>query len=230
MAQRTLDRPSARTARARGPLFWAGVGLMMAGLGLLGYVAWQLFGTNIVSHQKQRGLIAETHRVWSQAGTSGHARGVGLKGAEALVRIPRFGPKYLVPVQAGVTADVLAQGLGHFKGSADPGQVGNFAIAGHRVTHGEPLRHMPSLRPGDKIVVETKNHTYTYRLDTNPNDLIVTFNDIWVVDRLPRNPAGGVEPAQRPGQRLVTLTTCSELFHTDNRMVAFGHLVRTTPR
>jgi sortase A len=36
-----------------------------------------------------------------------------------------------------------------------------------------------------------------------------------------------VQPAQRPGQRLITLTTCSELFHTDNRMIAFGHLVDT---
>ena len=25
--------------------------------------------------------------------------------------------------------------------------------------------------------------------------------------------------------RLITLTTCAELFHTDDRMVAFGHLV-----
>ena len=33
------------------------------------------------------------------------------------------------------------------------------------------------------------------------------------------------QPAQRPGQRLITLTTCSEIFHTDNRMIAFGHLV-----
>jgi sortase A len=35
---------------------------------------------------------------------------------------------------------------------------------------------------------------------------------------------------QRPGQKLITLTTCAELFHTDNRMIAFGHLVDTAPR
>jgi sortase A len=29
---------------------------------------------------------------------------------------------------------------------------------------------------------------------------------------------------------LLTLTTCSELFHTDNRMIAFGHLVKDTPK
>ena len=49
-----------------------------------------------------------------------------------------------------------------------------------------------------------------------------------MIDKLPKNPHGGVEPAQRPGQKLITLTTCAELFHTDNRMIAFGHLVDTT--
>jgi sortase A len=39
-----------------------------------------------------------------------------------------------------------------------------------------------------------------------------------------------VQPRQQAGQRLITLTTCSELFHTDNRMIAFGHLVSTTGR
>ena len=41
---------------------------------------------------------------------------------------------------------------------------------------------------------------------------------------------GGVQPAQEDGQRLITLATCSELFHTDDRMIAFGHLVTTEPR
>ena len=81
-----------------------------------------------------------------------------------------------------------------------PGQVGNYAIAAHRVTHGEPLRDMPKLRPGDTVQVETRTATYTYRLDTDPNKLIVTFADVWVIDRLPTNPRGGVAagPAPRP--------------------------------
>ena len=86
---------------------------------------------------------------------------------------------------------------------------GNGILLDHHV-----MRHMTDIEA-----------IYTYELDTNPNDLIVTFEDIWVVDPLPTNPDGGVEPAQRPGQKLITLTTCSELFHTDNRMIAFGHLV-----
>ena len=231
MSLQTPTRPDARPRRSRGPSFWIGTGLILAGLAVLGYVAWQFFGTNIVAKQKQQSIVAETQQVWKSqggAGASGSAKGVELKGAEALIRIPRFGKNYVMPVQAGVSEGVLAEGFGHFKGSADAGGTGNYALAAHRVTHGEPLRDMPKLRPGDKIVVETRDKTYTYRLDTDPNKLIVSFADVWVIDRLPTNPRGGVEPSQRPGQRLLTLTTCAELFHTDNRMIAFGHLVDTT--
>ena len=60
---------------------------------------------------------------------------------------------------------------------------------------------------------------------------MIPFTGVWVLDQVPDNPqAGGVEPAQKRGQRLITLTTCSEIFHTDERMIAFGHLVRTIPK
>jgi len=149
--------------------------------------------------------------------------------ASALIRIPRFGDDYVMPILEGVGDDALARGYGHFEESADPGGRGNFALAAHRVTHGEPLRDMPLLRPGDEVVVETRDRLFTYRLDTDPNDLVVTFTDVWVIDEKPANPvSGGVGPVDAP--RLITLTTCAELFHTDDRMVAFGHLVSTASK
>ncbi len=91
---------------------------------------------------------------------------------------------------------------------------------------------MPSLEPGDEVVVETGRWVYTYVLDTPGDGLTVPFTSAWVLADLPRNPeAGGVQPPDRaPGQRLITLTTCSELFHTDDRLVAFGHLDSKEPR
>ena len=218
--------------RRRGAGFYVGLACLLAGLALLGYVAWQFFGTNVVAHHRQQQIVERTQRAWDAGtGASGGGTGVELKGAEALVRIPRFGKDYVMPVQEGVSDEVLAQGFGHFTGSALPGRKGNYALAAHRVTHGEPLRRMPDLRPGDQVIVETRKATYTYSLDTDPNDLVVPFTGTWVVDPLPRNPsAGGVQPPQHPGERLITLTTCAELFHTDKRMIAFGHLVSSTPR
>jgi len=69
-----------------------------------------------------------------------------------------------------------------------------------------------------------------YRLDTDPRELVIPFTGTWVLGAVPKNPDGGTQPAQRQGQRLITLTTCSEIFHTDDRMIAFGHLVRTTKK
>jgi len=242
MTQTTLEPPEAPERRRRGVAFWFGVALILAGLGVLAYVAWQFFGTNVVAHRAQDRIVEQTRRAWDEGRTSddgasgggsgsASARAVDLAGAQALIRIPRFGKSYVMPVQAGVSTRVLAEGFGHFTGSAKPGQVGNYAVAAHRVTHGEPLREMPRLRPGDEVVVETRKATYTYRLDTNPNDLVVGFHEVWVIDPLPKNPrAGGVQPDQAKGQRLITLTTCAELFHTDNRMIVFGHLVSTTAR
>ena len=41
---------------------------------------------------------------------------------------------------------------------------GNFAVAGHRNTHGEPFRYINKLKPGDPIVVETQDAYYTYEM------------------------------------------------------------------
>lgn len=232
MSHAALDRPPVPRSRGRGRALWAGLALVVAGLLLLGYVAWQFFGTNVVSAHKRDQIVERTQRMWSaQAGVSLQGRAVVHRSADALVRIPAFGRDYVVPVQQGVSDSVLAEGFGHFTGTAGPGRVGNYALAAHRVTHGEPLRDMPSLKPGDTVVVETRARTFTYRLDTDPDALVVPFTSVWVISPLPHNPVpGGIEPAQRAGQRLITLTTCSELFHTDDRLIAFGHLVDSTPR
>jgi sortase A len=228
----------ARTS-GRGVTFWLGTAMVLAGVVMLGYVGWQMWGTNYVSERKQRDAVETLERTWREAPAPRDAGGSGDEGgragdaaepaavplgeASALIRIPRFGDDYVMPVFEGVADGVLAQGYGHFDTSADPGERGNYALAAHRVTHGEPLRDMPLLRPGDEVLVETRDMHYTYVLDTDPNDLVVTFRDVWVVDPVPVNPTGGVGPADEP--ELITLTTCAELFHTDERMIAFGHLV-----
>lgn len=220
-------RPRSSGGRRNRWILWPGVALIVAGLGLLAYVAWQFVGTNYVSHRHQHHALAQVRQAWAQGE---RAARTPWGEADAIIRIPRFGPGYAVPVFAGTGEDVLAAGYGHFTGTAGPGQVGNYAVAAHRVTHGQPLRGMPQLEPGDVIHVDTRNTTYTYRLTSGGDDLVVPFTATWVTEPLPTNPAGGIEPLQRPGQRLITLTTCAELFHTDNRMVAFGVLVSRSPR
>ena len=91
---------------------------------------------------------------------------------------------------------------------------------------------MPDLRPGDEVVVETVRRHATPTGSTPTRDaLVVPFTGIWVLDPLPKNPtAAACSPRSGTGQRLITLTTCSEIFHTDNRMIVFGHLVEEPTR
>jgi len=208
-----------------------GLVLVLAGVAMLGWVGWQLWGTNWVSQRHQAEAIEQLEKSWGSGAGTGEAMGVEVPGgtATAVVRIPRFGDSYAVPLMEGVSDEALATGFGHFTESAGPGEKGNFALAAHRVTHGEPLRDMPSLQPGDEVVIETRDRIFTYELTTGGDDLVVPFTETWVIDPLPRNPHGGVQPDQTPGQKLITLTTCSELFHTDNRMIAFGVLTSDQP-
>jgi sortase A len=205
----------------------AGAALLLAGLAVLGYLGWEYLGTNYVSERRHRAIVHDLVETWG----SGHAQ-VPAAGstARAIVRIPRFGDDYAVPLLEGTSDDVLASGIGHLEGTADPGARGNFVIAAHRVTHGEPFADLPELDPGDEVVVETAAATYTYVLDTGGDDLTVPFTDEWVIEPRPVNPDGGVQPPADAGTRLITLTTCSELFHTDNRLVVFGHLERVSRR
>lgn len=209
---------------------WVGWLLIAGGVGVLAWVAWQMWGTSWQSEREHREIVGALEERWGQDQEAIEKEQVGQWPAEkvtAIVRIPEFGDDYAVPVLEGTTDDVLSAGFGHFEHAANPGQKGNYAIAGHRVTHGEPLRDMPELEPGDEVVVETRRAIFTYVLDTGGDDLEVPFTETWVVDPLPTNPRrGGVQPPdQERGQRLLSLTTCAELFHTDQRLVAFGHLV-----
>ncbi len=204
-----------------------GLVLVVGGLGLLGWVGWQMYGTNWVSERKQAEAVDQLTVAWEEGQMLTRVDGGT---ATAIVRIPRFGDDYRIPLLDGTDDEALASGFGQYADSAAPGARGNFSLAGHRVTHGEPLRQMPELQPGDEVVVETAEATYTYVLDTGGDDLEVPFTDVWVLEPRPVNPSGGVEPPTGVGRRLLTLTTCSELFHTDGRLVAFGHLVDTAPR
>lgn len=207
-----------------------GVGLLLlvAGLGAFGWIGWEMFGTNWQSQRKQAEAIDAIHRQWDQGKD---VAAVDAGRVTSVVRIPRFGKDFAVPLLEGTSDEALAAGFGHFTESAGPGKVGNFALAGHRVTHGEPLRSMPELRVGDEVIVETRTTVYTYVLDTGGNDLVVPFTETWAIDPLPTNPvSGGVQPPQDPEGRLLTLTSCAEIFHTDDRIIAFGHLQDQSPR
>ena len=207
--------------------FWLGLGLIAAGVAVLGWVAWQFWGTNWQSQQRHDEVATALEDGWD--GGQDVVR-TDFGNATAILRVPRFGKDFSVPVLEGSTDEVLASGVGHMEDTAEAGAKGNYVLAGHRVTHGEPFADLPELRPGDEVVVMTREATYTYELDTGGEDLIIPFTENWVLDAKPVNPReGGPQPPSDAGEHLITLLTCSEIFHTDNRSIVFGHLVKTVP-
>jgi len=230
--------PRRRTRHGRRVATWVAVLFVLAGTGMLAYVAWEAAGTDVVARRVQDELRQEIRERWQHptvADVVGPETSPPLGSANSLIRVPRFGSEYELPLVEGVRDEDLGQGVGHFPG-AGPGQIGNFALAAHRLTHGEPFGDLHLLRPGDTVIVETSDTTYTYILDTDPNDLVVPFTETWVIDPVPVPPEGAAPPgmptsdSETPTEAIITLSTSAELFNADERMIAFGHLLSTTPK
>lgn len=189
-----------------------GVLLILTGLGFLGYVGWQYYGTNIIAEKKQSDIKEQIVEDWGKD-IDGNAIG--------LLRVERFGADYEVPIVPTFSDEALSSGVGWDEKNVLPGEIGNFVIAGHRVTHGEPFRKFLELEVGDRVEIETRTHLYTYEMRTNGRDIRVDFSTSWPLFPVP-------DPNQRgapPTEKLMTMLTCSELFHTRDRQVAIGVLV-----
>ena len=139
-----------------------------------------------------------------------------------LVYIPRLRDKvWGLPLVQGVGPDELAQGIGHYVGTAMPGEIGNFATAGHRATHGEPLRDIDQLEKGDQVIVETSTDWFTYELGEST---IVSPSDVWVIDPVPG------KPDATPSEAIITLTSCNPRWASTERFIWWGNLVDITSK
>lgn len=224
--------PESATRRRASPLTVLGVLMLVLGLGCLGWVAFQYFGTNVISERAFDSGRTELRTQWAQpveaqdperdATRVGSSTASTVPGdAIALLRVPAFGADFEVPVLNGTDLSFLDRGVGHYASTAAAGEVGNFALAGHRVTHGEPFAQLLTLDKGDEVVVETREAIYTYVIDEPPRQLTVQESDTWVLDPVPGH------PGEQPTQALITLTTCQDLFRSADRSVGFGHLTST---
>ncbi|MFE3180879.1 class E sortase [Streptomyces violascens] len=174
--------------------------------------------------------------VWGDPGAPHPSGGKAASGAKitphgdqayAVIRIPRIG--VTAPIAQGISkAGVLDKGyVGHYVQSAQPGQVGNFALAGHRNTHGEPFRYINELRAGDQVMVETRDTVYTYVVDsTLPQTSARDSGTIAAVPRSDVKPSYGYST---PGH-YITLTTCTPEFTSTYRLVVWGKLRASRPR
>lgn len=207
-------------------------GLITLGVLMLLFVVYQLWWTNVRADDYARGATAKLEKQWS-APAAGSGKGhpaypstikPGTK--FAVIYIPKLDVK--TPIAEGTDkTSILDNGLvGHYDGALETAfpwdSSGNFALAGHRNTHGEPFRYINKLQPGDKVVVETAYDYYTYEItstlaQTDPSNVSVIT---------PVPPQSGFT---KPG-RYITLTTCTPEFTSKYRLIVWGKLVQDLPK
>lgn len=213
-----MSRPASSSNQPRrfGPsLFGSIIAVLVLALLASGGVALQQYLiSDVTSGNAAHKAVGALRQEWD----SGAKQTVTTGRPFALVRIPRFGAGWEWPVTAGVSGSDISHSIGWYPRSASPGQVGNCALAGYRVTHGSPFARIDDLRPGDEMVIETATSTYTYVLDTAPVATTVRDDASWALAAVPGH------PGELPSTAVLTLTTNQDLIRSHDRTVAFGHL------
>lgn len=240
-------RPSSWADWVRFGLRGLGQLLITAGVIVLLFVVYEVYVTNFFAHREQHEVQTALRTEW-QHDVTAHRRDplLALPGSTgprlpdgtgiAFLYIPRLGSDYSWAIVQGISNSDLEKGPGHYPWTQLPGQVGNFAVAGHRVGKGEPFLNLDHLQPGDPVIVQTQSRWFVYTVLGSPDDIeqaaagspyqlpgreIVDPGDGVVVDPVPNDPTG------RPRFRLMTMTTCNPKFTAENRMVVFARLTRT---
>ena len=235
---RPVAAPAAGVVIMRGTVQVLGELLITAGIILLLFVGWQLWWTNVESDAAQSQVIKEFAQdlgtvappapdapaapaAEDDFGAPVVAAAPSHAGTIGIMYIPRFGETYTRPIVQGTTGDVLdTLGLGHYAGTAMPGAVGNFAVAGHRQTHGAVLDNIHTLVPGDRIYVQTKDGYYVYVFRNNQ---IVMPDRTDVLEPVP------TLPGATPTEAYLTMTSCNPRYGAEERIIAYSLLESWRP-
>ncbi|WP_195429961.1 class D sortase [Clostridium sp. D46t1_190503_E9] len=125
----------------------------------------------------------------------------------ALVEIPSINLSQ--GLVEGITDDILQYYLGHFETSAKPGEKGNFAVAGHRVSdYSEAFVNLYKIEAGDKVIVKANKKEYIYEVTEN-----------FIVD------PSRVDVLDNTDEATITLITCT--VGAKERVIVKGKLVET---
>ena len=132
-------------------------------------------------------------------------------GAVGRIVIPRLGASYVIV--KGTGTEELRSGPGVYAETSLPGVAGTTAIAGHRTTYLAPFRHIDSLRPGNRILLDMPYAHFTYTVIGHevvaPTDVRAAVADV--------------------GYSRLVLSACTPLFSAAKRLLVFAHLTRTVP-
>ena len=206
--------------------------LMSLGLGVLLFVAWVIWGTNLETARHQERLAEEFDNLApvdvkdeGKAGTP--PKGYSPDPGEPIFRlmIPELdlndGKGYIVV--EGVDEESLKLGPGHYPKcspqfakplctefpAAWPGTKGRVILSGHRTTYKAPFFDLDKLKNGDDLIVETKWGRFTYEVY---DQRIVAPNDPAII-------------VEKDNVKELVLTTCNPKFSAAQRLIIYARQV-----
>ena len=184
-----------------------GILLILIGVSIIGTVVYK----KMVTSNKQNEVLESFENQLKEDNTNNESHeDVNLDSINgytpiAIMEIPSIRLKQ--PVVEGVTEDVIKYFLGKFPESAMPGEVGNFSVAGHRVSDfTDAFINLYKVKPGDKVIGTTKSGKYTYEVDES---FIVEPEQVEVLDTA--------------DYEKITLITCT--IGSKRRVIVTGRLI-----
>ncbi len=198
--------------RLRSALSALGALLTAAGVLILLFVAYQLWGTGLYTSRQQGRLESQFKaQLEASATTSTTVNPANLPPGPptgefvAHIRIPKLGiDQYVVQ---GVGLADLRKGPGHYPETPLPGEKGNAAIAGHRTTYGAPFNRLGELVDGDELLVTSLKGSFTYKV---ARVHVVKPSQVEVLN-----------PTSTP---TLTLTTCHPKYSAKERLIVVADL------
>ena len=186
-----------------GILIAAGIIVISSAIGMR---LWAAHKEKAMINDFQRTIAQEDNKPNADSSTDAQPP-ADAEGAIGIITIPKINLK--VAVGEGVDLSTLKYAVGHFKGTAMPGQKGNFCVAGHRsYTYSEYFNRLGEIKNGDIINVQAKSGTYTYKVY---NISVVTPDHVEVL-----NPTSDAT---------MTLVTCTPIRIATHRLIINARLV-----
>jgi sortase A len=217
----TFRTRNARGETARRIASALGEVLITLGLIILMFALYEVYGKTEIVNAHQQTLEQQLTQQWAAPAP---AKGGSTKQTAQPLVGDAFARLYLPVLQKhwviveGVSLTDIEFAPGHYPGTALPGQIGNFSVAGHRIP--SIFWNLQELTKGQQIVVQTKDDWYVYTVTSQEAVLPTAIKVIAPVpDQI------GVAPTQA----MMTLTTCNPKWADYQRLIIHAVLTKTAP-
>ena len=129
-----------------------------------------------------------------------------LEGKEisGIIEIPKL--SVVAAILEGTDDKALKYTVGHYPGTANPGEKGNYVLLGHRnYVYGHYFRRIDELNPGDEVIIKKGLETYTYLVTES---FVVSPEEVWVLDTTE--------------ETMLTMITCTPMITYTDRLIVRG--------